>query len=494
MQQSEQNEQNEQSEQTQQSTGTYAIVPPRTPKEWSASDRPLWARSAVELANLIRDGKNTAREVVLAHLDRIDQVQPALNCFTVIAAEQALAAADAADKTTPRGPLHGVPVAIKDYTPTAGMLTTRGSVAFAQWTPAEDAPVVERLTKAGAIVIGKTTTAEFAHASFTRSTLWGVTRNPHDLTKTSGGSSGGAGAAVAAGCVPLAEGTDSGGSVRIPASCCGIYGLKPSHGRIPAHSGPNDFDRLLHHGPLARTVDDLDAFLAATAGPDDRDPMSLPAPYDPASRIPLERLRVAVSTDLGHCRVDPTIASNLRRTCTELSRHVATVDEVLLDWDTDVSTAWVDLWSVTLAADFGTIIDDLGDRAEPSLRRLVQQGRRLDGLTVKAIELIQTRAWAALRRVFEDFDVLLCPTLAVPVPPAEGCDDDDWGHLDDEGRVVTLDMAAPFNLVAACPVLSVPNGVDDAGLPTGVQVVGHRFEDAQVLAVGRCLEQLASSR
>ena len=217
-------------------------------------------------------------------LARAAEVQPALNCFTAIWHDEAMRAADEAAAAVARGDalgvLHGVPVAVKDTTPVAGHRTTFGSYAFEHWVPDRDAYVVTALRRAGAIIIGQTTSPEFAHTLVTDSPLWGTTRNPHALDRTPGGSSGGSGAAVASGCVPLAEGSDMGGSVRIPAAWSGVVGLKPGLGRIPMDVLPGLFDSISHHGPLARCADDARLFLAATQGPDDADIMSIPGPLD----------------------------------------------------------------------------------------------------------------------------------------------------------------------------------------------------------------------
>ena len=246
--------------------------------------------TARDLAAAVTRGERSPVELVEEALARIGEVQPELNCFTAVWAARAQAEAAEAATAVARGddlgPLHGVPVAIKDTTPAAGHVTTLGSFAFERWVPERDAYVVTALRRAGAIIVGQTTTPEFAHSLQTDSPLWGPTRNPHDLTRTPGGSSGGSAAAVASGCVTLAEGSDMGGSVRIPASWCGIVGLKPSLGRIPMDILPGLFDTISHHGPLARNVDDTRLFLAATQGPDDADVLSIPGPLDLDGRSP----------------------------------------------------------------------------------------------------------------------------------------------------------------------------------------------------------------
>src|SRR5215813_15364128 len=275
------------------------------------ADLDLCYTPATVLARRIAARKLSPVEVVKNALARIDAVNPKLNCFCFVYPEEALKAARAAERAVKAGrklgPLHGVPVAIKDLTPTKGKRTTLGSYTHEHWVPEHDATIVEKLRAAGAIVVGKTTTPEFAYSSFTESPLWGATRNPWNPERTPGGSSGGSGAAVAAGCVPLAEGTDMGGSVRIPAAWCGIVGLSPSFGRIPLEFLPSPVDHIHHVGPLARSSDDARLFLSVTQGPDDRDLLSLPTVLDldrPLSGD-VQGLRLALSIDLGWYRVHP---------------------------------------------------------------------------------------------------------------------------------------------------------------------------------------------
>src|ERR1700716_1616198 len=235
------------------------------------TDPELAFTPAVALARMIATRTVSPVEVVSNALSRINEVNPKLNCFCFVGQDEALeaahVAADAAARGEAVGPLHGVPVALKDTTPTAGHRTTLGSYTHEPWAPDRDAYIVAALRRAGAIIVGKTPTPEFAHTLVTDSPLWGVTRNPCNLYRTPGGSSGGSAAAVAAGCVALAEGTDMGGSVRIPAAWCGVVGLKPGFGRIPMDVLPGLFDSISHHGPLARDVDDARLFLAVAQGP-----------------------------------------------------------------------------------------------------------------------------------------------------------------------------------------------------------------------------------
>src|SRR5215813_2727205 len=291
---------------------------------------------ATEMARRIRDGQLSPVDLMENVLARIDEVNPKLNCFCFVYPEEALAKAKAAHDAVRQGRplelLHGVPFAIKDLTPTKGKRTTLGSHAYEHWVPDEDAPIVEALTKAGGIMVGKTTTPEFAYSGFTESPLWGITRNPWNPDLTPGGSSGGSGVAVATGCVPLAEGSDMGGSVRIPASFCGLAGLKPSFGRIPFTILPSEFDQLSHFGPLARTIADASLFLQVTQGPDERDiqsltePQNFLAPFD----TDLRDLSIGLCLDFGKRVWHPEVEAAVRAAADALAAAGARIEAVSL--------------------------------------------------------------------------------------------------------------------------------------------------------------------
>jgi Asp-tRNA(Asn)/Glu-tRNA(Gln) amidotransferase A subunit family amidase len=436
----------------------------------------------------------SAVEIVDAHLRRIDLLDRELNLFCFVYEDEARQEARNLDQALVRGdeprPLHGLPYALKDFTPTAGRTTTLGSVAFRDWIPAEDPPVVERLRDAGGILIGKTTTAELAHSSFTRSKLWGVSRNPIDPSRTTGGSSGGSAGAVAAKMVPLAEGSDAGGSVRIPAACCGVVGFKPSHGRIPMHSTGNDYEQIFHHGPIARTVDDCALMFSVMQGPDDRDPLSCehPAQLPPRLAGDVSGLKVGVTVDLGFYDVHPEVETNTTRIADGLAADGAIVEAVDLAWTRAVNDGWVDYWSVALAAMYGKVADRHGQDMEPSLLRLISRGRSISALDFKRLDQLRTQQWAVLREVLSTHDVLLCPTLAIPVPAAEECADS-YRTVSREGRLASFEMTCPFNFVPQCPVISVPSGASSDGLPTAVQLVGRRYADVTVLEAASAVER-----
>src|SRR5262245_44776844 len=442
--------------------------------------------TAMQIAALIAEGELSPVDAVTAALDRAAAVQPHLNCFTDVWDDEArVAAAEAADAVVRRddlGVLHGVPVAVKDTTPVAGHRTTLGSFAFEHWVPDHDAYIVTALRRAGAIIIGQTTSPEFAHTLQTDSPLWGVTRNPHDPQRTPGGSSGGSGAAVASGCVPLAEGSDMGGSVRIPAAWCGVVGLKPGLGRIPMDVLPGLFDTISHHGPLARCADDARLFLAATQGPDDADILSVPGPLDLAH--PLDPnpagLRLALSVDLGCWAVDPEIAAAVEQTADRLAAAGAIVEQVDLRLTEDDAQAWDVLWGVFMAGYFGHLAPEFGDRMDPTVLALIDAGSRVSAADYKRIELVRTDIWRRLRAVLADHDALLCPTMAAPPIPAAKADRPPNLPTDEAGFHSPA-MTEVFNLVAPCPALSVPCGVHardrNAGLPIGLQVVGRRWRE-----------------
>jgi Asp-tRNA(Asn)/Glu-tRNA(Gln) amidotransferase A subunit family amidase len=434
-------------------------------------------------------------DAVRASLERIEAVNPELNCFCFVFAEEALRLGEAAERAIaagePVGPLHGVPIAIKDLTPTKGKRTTMGSFAFEHWVPEESALVVEKLLGAGAIMVGKTTTPEFAYSSFTESRLWGVTRNPWDPSRTPGGSSGGSGAAVASGCVPLAEGSDMGGSVRIPAAWCGLVGLKPSFGRIPFDFLPTQYDTIQHLGPLARTVEDARLFVAVAQGPDDRDVMSLAPGLDLSGPLDssVEGMRLALDVDLGFYAVAPEVEAAVVAAAEALEQAGAVVEEVDLGWTREVADAWVAHWAVYLAAIFGDTLTEFRERMDPRVVALMDRGLAMGAVDFKRLEFLRTDAWKPLARILGAFDALLCPTMSQIARPVDE-DDFVWYRDRTGGLYHGLDMTSMFNFYGQCPVLSVPAGWSPEGLPIGLQVLARRYRDDEALRIGAALERV----
>ena len=452
---------------------------------------------ALELAHRIKARELSPVDIIDNALARIEAVNDELNAFCFVYPEEARARARAAEaEVTKRGddtlrPLHGVPIALKDFTPTRGKCTTLGSRVFEDWVPDWQPVIVDRLLAAGAILVGKTTTPEFATAGFTRSDLWGITCNPWNLAHTPGGSSGGSGAAVAAGCVPLAEGTDIGGSIRGPASICGVVGLKPSLGRIPCDLLDTVFDDCLHFGPLARTVSDAALFLNVTKGPHDRDIQSLPEIPD----LPLpingnvRGRRFALSIDFGFFAVDAEIENNLRNAAHALRGAGAIVEEVQLGWNRQIMDVWHDITNALYAGLFADRLDEWRDRLEPGTVDVIEAGRAVSGATLRRHGIVRTQLWRSLAAVHERFDALLCPTEALPSALTSQSDADFYFDLPD-GRYKGMAMTMPFNLTAQCPVISLPTGFTSSGLPTGMQMVGRRFDDNGLLEMAAGYEKI----
>ena len=457
------------------------------------ADLELCYTPAMELARRFRAKEISPVEVVRNSLARIDEINPKLNCFCFVYPEEALEKARAAEAAAtagrPLGPLHGVPIAIKDLTPTKGKRTTLGSYTHEHWVPDYDAAIVEKLRAAGAIMVGKTTTPEFAYSSFTESPLWGITRNPWNSERTPGGSSGGSGAAVASGCVPLAEGTDMGGSVRIPAAWCGIVGLKPSLGRVPLDLLPSVFDNISHFGPLARTIDDARLFLNATQGPDERDIQSIGTPLalDGPQPGAIKGMRFALNIDLGCYVVDPEVEAAVREAARALTEAGAAVEEVALPWTRRIADAWIEVWQVFMAAYFGDVLEQYRDKMDPHVVALIEAGNKMPARDYKRLEIERTEQWRGFYPILQKYDAFLCPTMRVPAPRV-GERDEGYYAMREDGRYYGLDMTGQFNLLAPCPALSVPAGWSKDGLPIGLQIVGRRWRDDSVLTIGKALE------
>lgn len=461
-------------------------------------DHDLLFSSATEQARLVAAGEVSPVELVDAALARIDQVQPALNCFATLWADEARAearaAADQVVRHRPLGPLHGVPIALKETTQVAGRAFTLGSLTHEHTVADRDAYITRALRRAGAVVVGATTSPEFAHALQTDSPLHGPTRNPWNPSLAPGGSSGGSAVAVATGCVALAEGSDMGGSVRIPAAWTGIVGLKPGLGRIPMDVLPGLFDTISHHGPLARSVDDARLFLSVAQGPDDADILSVTTPLDLSRPTPtnVRGMRIGLSIDLGQWWVHPEIAAAVAAAADALADAGAIVETVDPGLGAADEWLWIRMWGVFMSGYFGHLVDEWADRMDRDVLSLIELGNSMSASDYKRLEIERTATWHKVAGVLAGRDALLCPTMATPPVSAEKAVRDRFDQPDD-GRYHSPDMTGVFNLVAPCPALSVPCGVHtDApytGVPIGAQIVGHRWRDDTVLRIGRALEQ-----
>jgi aspartyl-tRNA(Asn)/glutamyl-tRNA(Gln) amidotransferase subunit A len=445
---------------------------------------------ATDLAAAIRTKQVSPMEVMRATLAQIDRLNPTLNAFCLVTADDALRAAQAAEQVVMRGEtlgaLHGVPVSVKDLVVTKGVRTMRGSKLYEQDIPSEDAPVVERLKAAGAIVLGKTTTPEFGFKGVTDSLVTGISRNPWRLDRTPGGSSGGAGAAVAAGMGPLAVGTDGAGSIRIPSSFCGIYGIKPHVGRVPVYPASALGD-ISHVGPMTRTVRDAALMLNVIAGVDDRDRFSLPTghpDYVQALEGDVRGLRMAWSPDLGFALVDPRvqqITAEAVKAFAELGCHVEDVNPAF----DNPQELFQHFFYVNLRA---TLRDYSGyeRQIDPQLLVNIEEAGHFSAEDYARSLLRRNAIVDKLRRFFVTYDVLLCPAVAVP-PFEVGIEGPTQIAGQTVDRRIWLALTPLFNLTGQ-PAATVPCGFTDDGLPIGLQIVGRRFAEDTVLRVSAAFE------
>ena len=453
----------------------------------------LCAVPAGELVRLIAAREVSAVEVMRAHLARIDEVNPRLNAIvTLLPAESLLRAAAGADAAVaagdPLGPLHGLPVAHKDLTLTRGIRTTFGSPTFAEFVPDEDALIVERLRAAGAITVGKTNTPEFGAGSQTFNPVFGPTRNPWDETKTCGGSSGGAAVALAAGMVPIADGSDYGGSLRNPASFCGVVGLRPSPGRVPVWPDQAPWFPVPVQGPMARSAEDAALMLSAIAGPDPRAPLSLAEPGE-VFRRPLGRsfasVRVAWSMDFGGVPFDPRVLAALAPARGALEALGCAVE----DAGPDMSGAKVafDRWRAWFFEfNWGPLLDRHREAMKDTVVWNIEQGRALDAAALAEA----TRHWTALLRranqFFERYEFLVLPVSQVPPFDISVEFPTEIAGVPMESYTDWMASCAWVSLLG-CPAISVPAGRTPEGLPVGLQIVGRPRGDFGVLQLAHAL-------
>ncbi len=456
--------------------------------------------SAVELAACIRRKDVSPVEAVQAALDRI-AARRELNAFITVTAEQALAQARLAETavmaSTTLGLLHGVPYSVKDLTWTAGVRTTMGSAIYEDFVPQEDAVPVRRAKAAGAILIGKTTTPEFGHKPSATAPIFGRTLNPHHPGYTPGASSSGAAVAVAAGMGPLALGTDGGGSIRIPASCCGIVGLKGTLGVIPHLQAPDLFSANSFTGPMGRDAADTALLFDVVAGFDARDPygqgsLAGAVPFRPAV-ADLRGLRVAWLPSAGN-PVDPEVAQHTESAVKMLEQAGAIVEEVHLDFVALEPHFLVVLRSL-LAARIGDNLERFADRLDPSLVDAVQRGRRCTAVELHAASFARTRCFSQLEELFTRHDVLVSPTVSAPPLPNAL---DVSGEIEIAGRNAGTVRAAwypytyPMNLTGH-PALSMPCGRSRIGLPIGLQIAGPWYSERRLLSICALLEPRLAS-
>jgi len=450
--------------------------------------------SATELARRVRAKEISAREVMEAHLAQIECINPKVNAIVTLLSEQAMERARVADEKQARGeeigPLHGLPVAHKDLVLTKGIRTTFGSPILKDFVPDQDALIVERLRSAGAITVGKTNTPEFGAGSQTYNEVFGPTLNPYDLTKTCGGSSGGAAVALACGMLPIADGSDMGGSLRNPASFCNVVGLRPSPGRVPTWPAQVGWFPLTVEGPMARTVEDVALLLSVIAGPDPRSPIAISEPGR-VFRRPLARdfkgVRLAWGRDLGGLPIDPRVTAVL-----DGQRHVFEELGCLVDDKEPDFTGADEAFKVWRAWNAELVLGDLLRSQRPLLKDTlvwnIEQGIALTGPRIGEAERKRTALYHRVRELMETCEFLLLPVSQVPPFDVEQ-------HYVTEINGVKMETyidwmkSCYFISATGLPAISVPCGFTREGLPVGLQIVGRHQDDFGVLQLAYAFEQ-----
>ncbi|MEZ4675907.1 MAG: amidase [Caldilineaceae bacterium] len=439
--------------------------------------------SATTIARLIREKELSAEEIIRLLLERIAQVNPRLNAVVQLAEARALAEAKAADRALANGenhgPLHGVPITLKDSIDTAGIITTGGTVGRKAFVPTADATVAARLRRAGAIVMGKTNTPELTLSFETDNEVYGRTNNPYDLSRTSGGSSGGAAAIISAGGSPLDIGSDTGGSIRVPAHCCGITGIRPTSGRVPRTGhivpyGLGAIDSLTTLGPMARKVEDLSLTLPIISGVDWQDPAIVPMPLgDPAS-VELKELRVAFFTDNGIATPTDAIQQAVVKVAQHMATEVASLEQKCppaIDQTAEVFNqlwrTYAPAWRQKLLLAAGTV-----ETIDPA-----EHEPRLSPMAVIDIGEQVARFRHAMLSFMANYDILLCPVNAYPALP----------HGSEDEQIMAFTYTMSFNLTG-WPVVVVRAGTSPEGLPIGVQIVARPWCEHEALAVAQQLE------
>jgi amidase len=464
-------------------------------KEPATAAAALVRKSARELARLIAARAVSPVEVLDAYLAVIAALNPKLNAIVTLAADQARDAAKRAEnavmKGEPLGPLHGLPIGVKDVTPTAGIRTTFASPLFKDYVPAEDAEAVRRLKAAGAIVLAKTNTPEFGCGANTTNALFGPTRNPWNPALSPAGSSGGSAVAVAAGLLPIAHGTDFGCSIRIPAAFCGIVGIRPTPGLTPSRPLHLPWDPGQVHGPLARDAEDAALFLDAIVGFSRLSPISVAPPWQ-STLAELERrddikgLRVAYVSDIAGIGVEAEIDSICRDAVAILAERGAQVEQIEFDASGGRAAyqTWRGFWMVGQQYERLAQIDQFG----PNLRGNVEAGLKLTSLDFAAAELKREEMFQRFRKLFERYDVLLTPAAPVKPYPVEKNFPD---RINGRSFENYIDWIAPAYLITlmSLPAATAPAGLSQDGLPVGMQIVAPRFEEPLILRVARLIHQ-----
>jgi len=458
-------------------------------------DDDLAFQSAVELRRLVADKQVSPVELTDLYLRRIERIDPKLSSYLTVTGEEAIRDARAAEQAVARGddlgPLHGVPVSIKDLELTKGTRTTSGSLIYRDRVPDEDSVVVERVRNAGAVILGKTNTPEFGLLGRTENRLGDPCGNPWNPARTAGGSSGGTAAAIAAGLCALGTGSDGGGSIRIPAAFCGIYGIKPTQGRTPHYSGaaaPVAVNLFSQSGPMSRTVRDSALLLQVLAGYDARDPGSLqdePADYLAMAERGVGGLRIGLSTDFGYAPIDPEVVSAVEHAAGAFEAMGCSVEPADLTLDSPFDAFWTLFCAVVSARNPSALTEHREELTEYG-REAYEKGASASGADFAAALGSVDALKAQFAGAFERYDIILTPTVAVPAfphgqPPATiGGREVNWfwGYLP---------HTYPINMIGH-PAASIPCGFSSEGLPLGLHIIGRRGDEATVISASAAFE------
>src|SRR5688572_20066309 len=450
---------------------------------------------AAKLARLIRTRKVSAAEVVRAFIAQIERVNPRVNAIVTFLPERALKDARALDRrlanrrTATPGPLAGLPIAYKDLVSTKGIRTTLGSRIYADQVPTQDHLIVERLRAAGAILIGKTNTPEFGSGSQTFNKVFGATRNPYDLSKTCGGSSGGAAAAVASGMLPFADGSDLAASLRNPGNYCNVIGLRPAPGRVPNWPAADAWETLAVMGAVARTAEDCAFLMSAMAGPDPRAPVSISEPgsvFAKALRRDFKKVRVAWSRDLGGLPMDPRVSAVLEAQKKVFQDLGCVIEEAEPDF-AGATEAFETLRAVSYVARFRGLLEKHRDKLKDDVIWNIEQGLKLAPEKIARAVTLRSELFHRMRSFLERYEFLLCPVNQLPPYPVET----EWPR-----EIAGVKMGNYLDWMKSCyyititshPALSVPAGFTPEGLPVGLQIVGRYRDDFGILQLAHGFE------
>jgi amidase len=446
---------------------------------------------AKQLARLLHTRKLSVTEVMRAFIAQVERANPGVNAIVTFLPEQALRQAQALDrKKGPRPPLAGLPIAYKDLVETKGIRTTKGSLVYKDYVPEQDALLVERLKAAGAITLGKTNTPEFGAGSNTFNKVFGATRNPYDPSKTAGGSSGGAAAAVACGMLPFADGSDLAASLRNPGNYCNVVGFRPTPGRVPTYPAANAWDTQPVIGAIARTVEDAAFLLSAMAGPDRRAPVSISEPgsiFNRALKRSFKKLRVAWTKDFGGLPVEPEVTVVLEAQRKVFSSLGCVVEEACPDFS-GATEAFETLRALSFAMRFAPLLKTHRAELKDTVIWNIERGLALDGAKIARAETLRTELYQRMRTFLEKYEFLLAPVSQLPPFPVA---------TEYPTEIAGVRMTNYLDWMKSCyyvtitshPAISVPAGFTTDGLPVGLQIVGRYRDDFGVLQLAHAFEQ-----